>query len=265
MNTSKLKATFNEDAEKYHKYRPRYPQALFDKLIHDTNISPTSNLLEIGPGTGQATTPLAKFGSAITAVELGESLAEKARSVLKEYQNVRVLTGSYEDIELPALSFDLIYSATAFHWIQPEVRFEKSAQLLKPEGYLAIIYSEHVSDEAGDTFFFASQSIYNEFTSNGSDDTFRLPKVSDLAPRPAIDSSLFRLESFTTFPVTIAYSAHEYAELLATYSSTMALPPDRRKKFLTAIENLINSKFHGTTERAFAMTLTIAKKETSMK
>lgn len=265
MKDSELKTTFNESAERYHKYRPHYPQALFDKLIRDTKLTPMSHLLEIGPGTGQATVPLAKYGCDITAIELGEDLAHKARLTLKDYQNVKVLTGAYEDIELPASSFDLIYSATAFHWIHPEVRFKKSAQLLKPGGYLAIIYSEHVSDEAGDAFFFASKPIYNEFTSHdaavNADDSFRLPKISELVPRPPIDSSLFTLESFTTFPVTITYSAHDYAELLNTYSPTIALPPDRRRKFLNAIEDLIHRDFDGSADRSFAMTLAIAKKK----
>lgn len=265
MKDAKLKTTFNGNAERYHKYRPRYPQVLFDKLIHDTNLTSASRLLEIGPGTGQATEPMAKYGCNITAIELGADLADKARDSLKDYQNVNVLTGAYEDLELLAASFDLIYSATAFHWIRPEVRFKKSAQLLKHGGYLAIIYSEHVSDEAGDDFFFASKPIYNEFASRDSainaDDSFRLPKISELTPRPPIDLSLFTLESFTPFPVTITYSAHDYVELLNTYSPTIALSPSWREKFSTSIKDLINTDFNGTVDRTFAMTLTIAKKK----
>lgn len=267
MQDPELKATFNEDAERYHKYRPRYPQILFDKLIYDTGLTPASRLLEIGPGTGQATEAMAKYGYDITAIELGKDLANKARSVLEDYQNVKVLTGAYEEIELPDSSFDLIYSATAFHWIRPEVRFKKSAQLLRPGGHLAVIYSEHVSDEKDDKFFFASKPIYEEYASSDSpintDDSFLLPRIHQLKPRPPIDLSLFALESFTTFPVTITYSAHEYVELLNTYSPTIALHRDRRKKFLDAIENLIRNEFNGTVDRHFAMTLTIAKKKDS--
>ena len=264
MNSSPLRTTFNEDAERYHRYRPRYPQALLDKLIQDTGISFSSQLLEIGPGTGQATEPLAKDGYSITAVELGPELADKARGALANYPKVNVITGSYEDVELPDSYFDLIYSATAFHWIDPKVRFKKSAQLLKPGGRLALIYSEHVSDGKGDAFFFASKPIYDKFTSSdapvNADSSFQLPKVSELAPRPSIDSALFDLESFTIFPVTLTYSAHEYAQLLNTYSPTIALPRERRKNFLAAIEDLITTEFGGSTSRTFAMTLAIAKK-----
>lgn len=54
MKDSKLKTTLNEDAERYCKYRPHYPQVLFDKLIRDAHLTSVSRLLEIGPGTGQA-------------------------------------------------------------------------------------------------------------------------------------------------------------------------------------------------------------------
>jgi SAM-dependent methyltransferase len=264
MKDAELKTTFNQDAEKYHTYRPRYPQALFDKLVHDAGLTSSSRLLEIGPGTGQATEAMARYGYDITAIELGANLANKARSVLEGYHNVKVLTGAYEDIALPSGHFDLIYSATAFHWIRPEVRFKKSAQLLTPGGFLALIYSEHVSDDNGDAFFFASQPIYEKYMPGDSpinaNDSFRLPSISQLKPRSPIDSPLFKLESFTTFPVTITYSAHEYAELLNTYSPTIALSPSRREKFLAAIENLIYKECGGSVDRHFAMTLTIAKK-----
>ena len=264
MKDDALKATFNEDAERYHKYRPHYPQVLFDALVRTTGINATSQLLEIGPGTGQATEVMAKYGCRITAVELGAHLAAKARSVLSGYPNVEVLTGAYEDAPLPAATYDLIYSATAFHWIRPEVRFTKTAQLLKPGGYMAIMYSEHVSDGKGDAFFFASEPIYKKYmwgdAATSAHDSFRLPSIGQLQPRPPIDTSLFSLETFTAFPVTITYSAHDYAQLLNTYSPTIALPADRRKKFLAAIEDVINNDFGGSTERHFAMTLAIAKK-----
>ena len=267
MKEADLKTTFNQDAERYHTYRPHYPRELFDTLIRDTKLTPESHLLEIGPGTGQATEPLAKYGYDITAVELGESLAQKARSVLLPYPKVKILTGAFEDVDLPPASFGLIYSATAFHWIRPDVRFQKSAQLLKPGGYLAIIYSEHVSDEQGDAFFFASKPIYEKYTASDSpinaSNSFKLPRADQLQPRPPIDSSHFTLESFTRFPLTLSYSAHEYAELLNTYSPIIALPSGQRKKFLMAIQDLIHREFGGLVNRQFAMTLTIAKKAVS--
>lgn len=251
-----LKRTFNKDAEAYNRYRPHYPKALFDTLVARTHLAPGAHVLEIGPGTGQATADLAARGYDITGVELGGHLATKARDVLKDYHNARIITGSFESADLPG-GYDLIYSATAFHWLDPDVAFVKSAKLLKDGGYLAIIHTEHISDEAGDAFFVASHPIYRKYEKN--DKNAWLPRERDLTP-PAFDHTLFELDSFTTFRTPITYAAEEYAGLIGTYSPTLALPAAQRAGLLGDIKDLINAQFGGSMVRHFAMTLTILKK-----
>src|SRR3989344_4893464 len=116
IGDSELKKTFDSAAELYQLARPHYPEELFNILVEKAGLLPGSHLLEIGPGTGQATKPLAERVYAITAVELGKELAAVARTELKQYPQVEIITGAFEDVELPANSFDLVYSATAFHW-----------------------------------------------------------------------------------------------------------------------------------------------------
>jgi len=260
-----LKATFNAAAERYHERRPSYPDALFEKLIADAQLSESSQLLEIGPGTGQATKPLAERGFAVTAIELGNELADKAREVLANFLNVHVITNAYEDVKLPKSYFDLVYSATAFHWIRPEVKFVKTHDLLKPDGYLALIHTEHVSDESEDAFFFASKPIYEKYTAHdhpvNKDDDFRLPHIKDLHPPEGVDKSLFSLESFTVFPLIISYTSEEYIGLLATYSPHLALPAAKQKAFLASIKSLIDTDFGGYMEKHYGMTLTMAKRK----
>jgi protein-L-isoaspartate O-methyltransferase len=74
------RSTFDEAAELYDRARPGYPAALFDDLVELAGIGPGSRVLEIGPGTGQATVPLAERGCRIVAVELGPQLAAVARA-----------------------------------------------------------------------------------------------------------------------------------------------------------------------------------------
>jgi ubiquinone/menaquinone biosynthesis C-methylase UbiE len=259
-----LKTTFDNAAEAYDTYRPHYPAALFDKLITDTHLGPQSRLLEIGPGTGQATLPLAKRGYDITAIELGEHLAAKARQVLGRYRCVNVITGAFEEIDLPDNYFDLVFSATAIHWIKPEYKFAKPHHVLKPGGYLAIIHTEHISGGESGAFHKASQPIYDTFaTSNSPVDTSSdkpLPNIAGLKP-PEIDTKLFAIESFTAFPITNIYTAEEWTGLVGTYSPTLAMPAAKRQQFLDALNDLINTKFHGTIERRFGMTLTICKRK----
>jgi trans-aconitate methyltransferase len=256
-----LRTTFDQNAEHYDRFRPTYPAELFERLINDTGITSDSSLLEIGPGTGQATKPLTQLGADITAVELGSGLAKKAQQELQQYSNVRVITGSFEDVDLPASNYDLIYSATAFHWVQDAYKFTKTAKLLEPQGYLAIIHTEHISDNAGDAFHKASQPIC---------DTYWPPKEKASPPAlptlrslkaPFIDTTLFELQSFSVFPEVKIYSAHDYVGLLSTFSRIIALPPNRRRIFLADMKTLIDDKFGGKLERYFAFTLTIAQKK----
>lgn len=259
-----FKYTFNEAADEYQTYRPHYPAALFDKLVADTGLKRGARLLEIGPGTGQATEPLAQRGFQITAVELGDAMAKKAREVLSAYPNVQIITGAFETVTLPDENFDLVYSATAFHWIDPAVKFSKTHDLLKPSGYLAIIHTYHVSDEAGDTFFNQSQPIFLRYVTSqhpmNRSSGFRPVRIADVTPTEAIDESLFEVKSFTTFAMSMAYSAEDFVHLIGTYSPHLALKPDRRAQFLAEIKDLINRNFGGRLTKHYAMSLLLARK-----
>src|SRR5256885_12225749 len=73
-----LRATFDQAAELYDRARPGYPRELFDDFAELGQLRPGDRVLEIGPGTGQATVPMAERGFHITAIELGPSLAAVA-------------------------------------------------------------------------------------------------------------------------------------------------------------------------------------------
>ena len=254
-----LRNTFNKVARLYDKIRPDYPEALFDELTDKTELDKNSKLLEIGAGTGQATLPLAKRGYNIIVIELGDQLTKILRKNFNNYPNVQVLKGAFEDIELPLESFDLVYVATAFHWIKPEVKFIKPYQILKPSSYLAIIKGDQILDEAGDHFFHASQPIYNKYWPSNLDNPYRLRRLSEVMAAD-LDINLFTLTYFKCFPRAIPYTADEYCQLLNTDSEKLALPDNKRQKFLNEVKELINRKFDGTVKRHYANSLTIARK-----
>lgn len=259
-NDITLRSTFNKEAGLYHAIRPRYPKELFDALVKIAKLQDGAKLLEIGPGTGQATEPLAKRGYEIIAVELGANLAKVAQKDLASYANVKIIMGAFEEIELQSESVDLIYAATSFHWIKPEVKFSRTHRLLKEGGHLAIISTNHVSDEKGDKFFFASQPIYKKYKLKGEhDDNFRLSRTGELKA-DEVDENIFIPIFFHTFPLVAPYSAKEYTQLLNTYSLTISMTQDQRAGFLEEIETLIKKKFGGSIQKHFAMTLTIAKR-----
>jgi ubiquinone/menaquinone biosynthesis C-methylase UbiE len=254
-----LRQTFNEVPLLYNEARPRYPDELFSTLIDVSNLHKDSKLLEIGPGTGQATKPLAKKGFDITCVEIGNSLTELAKYELRHYSNVEILTGAFEEIVLPLTYFDLVFAATSFHWIEPSVKFLKPHSLLKNKGSLAIIHTNHVSDEKGDVFFNLSQPIYDRYDFTDKKQKPKLPVINDIQPEE-MDECLFQLIHFEIFPVVITYSAKNFVRLLNTYSNHLAASKEVQTAFFHEIEALIMDKFQGEIEKHFAMSLSIGQK-----
>ena len=89
-------------------------------------------VVEIGPGTGQATRQLAARGLQVVAVELGPQLAERARGNLAAFPHVDIVTASFETWDPGSARFDAVFACNSFHWIDPVIRFAKAAAVLPP-------------------------------------------------------------------------------------------------------------------------------------
>lgn len=250
---------FDREASRYGRARPAYPEALFSRLMGQCGLSAGMRALEIGPGAGQATEPLAQRGLQVCAVELGPNLAAAARKRLAPYPNVEVLTGNFEALDFPSENFDLVCAATAIHWIVPDQRFAKPHRLLKSQGHLALIHTEQVSDGDGDGFFRATQPVYRKFATPSDTIDYAPPKLAELVPM-AVDAALFKTLNFDVFTLQIEYTSASYIELLRTFSPTIAMAVDAREAFLDAIAEVIDRDFGGRIVRHLAMTLLIAGK-----
>src|SRR5262249_30976678 len=130
-----LRRTFESVADRYERARPTYPDRLFDDLVALAQLEPGARLLEIGCATGKATRPLLERGFSVVCVELGGELAEQARRNLAGHQ-VEVNVTPFESWEGERESFDLVFAATAWHWVDPEVRYRKAHEQLRPGGHL---------------------------------------------------------------------------------------------------------------------------------
>ena len=183
----RLRQTFDRAAGRYDRARPRYPEALFDDLIALAGLTPGDHLLEVGCATGKATRPLARRGFRITCVELGAGLAAVARRNLAGLQ-VEVVQGQFEQWQ-PAEPVSLVYAATAWHWIDPGVRYQRAWQALRPGGHLAFWAAGHVFPEGGDPFFREIQEVYDEI-GEGLPPSSRQPRPGELADdRAGIEAS----------------------------------------------------------------------------
>jgi SAM-dependent methyltransferase len=255
-----LRATFDSAAERYARARPGYPAALFNDLVALAHLSPGARVLEIGCGTGQATLPLAERGFTIVAVELGASLAAVARRTLARFSSVDVIVAAFEEWRLPAQPFDLVLSATAFHWLDPAVRVSKAAAALRPGGTLAVVTTDHV---AGGTepFFVDVQACYERWDP-------ATPPGLRLQPADQIPAQIDELDRSGWFEPAVvrryeweqAYSTDTYLDVLLTYSGHLALPDEARAGLLACIAELIDTRYSGALSKRYLNQLHVARR-----
>jgi len=137
---------FDHIAARYEESRPGYPAPVVEFITSTAGLGPARTVLEIGCGTGQLTEQLAGSGFRLTAIDIGPSLVAAARRRLAG-ADVSFQVTSFEDLAADDASFDLVISSAAFHWIDPEVAFTKSARLLRPGGWLALLGTEEQYDD----------------------------------------------------------------------------------------------------------------------
>jgi ubiquinone/menaquinone biosynthesis C-methylase UbiE len=129
---------FDRVAEDYDRFRPDYPAALVDRACSRAGLRHGSRVVEVGCGTGKLTVALAERGLRVEAVDPGENLLEVARRRVQG-SAVRFHVGRFEDVELEPGAFEAVFSATAFHWVDPAVSWSKAAGLLRPRGLIALL------------------------------------------------------------------------------------------------------------------------------
>jgi SAM-dependent methyltransferase len=134
---------FDAVAEEYDRMRPTYPAALVDRAC--AGLPDGARVVEIGSGTGKLTRELAHRGFRLEAVEPGPAMADVAQRSVGD--SVTFHLGRFEDVELPEDAYDAVFSATAFHWVDPAIGWAKVARILRPGGTFALL--GHLADTTG--------------------------------------------------------------------------------------------------------------------
>jgi ubiquinone/menaquinone biosynthesis C-methylase UbiE len=130
---------FDEIAAEYDRHRPAYPDELIDQACRVAGIGSGDHVLEVGCGTGQLTRGLVARGLHVTALEPGKSLIALARQNLEGAGEVEFVNAQFEDALLPRERFAAVFSASAFHWVEPKVSWQRAADVLVPGGTLALM------------------------------------------------------------------------------------------------------------------------------
>lgn len=240
------KRSFDKVVQAYDRRRPRYVPELFDAISQFARLTPDSRLLEVGCGTGQATEPFLNRGCSVTAVELGKNMAAYVKEKFRNFPNFHVFNQPFEEFAGEEGGYDLLYSATAFHWIAPETGYPKALRLLKPGGTLALFWTRPT--------LAPNQPLTREINALYAGKYARY-FPPDEAKKPESRGRLFEkiqreIEcfgftelSFQLFHGTRVMTGREYAELLDTYSDHRTLEEPVKREFYHAVQSAIES--HG--------------------
>lgn len=252
--------SFDLVAEEYDLYHSPYPPEVVDAVATLSRLHNGSGVLEIGCGTGQLSVPLAKLGVYLVAVELGPHLAALARQHLRPFPHTRVEVGSFETWPLPSQPFDAVVSASAFHWLDPAVRFAKSAAALRPGGYLGLLHVHHV--RGGTPGFFEDTQPYYVKWGLSDDPSFQ-PTTADEVPilYPELDQlSEFCAVERHHFEIPRSHATAAYIGWLKTDSLINGLDDTSRQGFLADIEHLMDSRYHGEVVRNYVYAVITAQR-----
>jgi len=255
-----LARTFDSAAELYDEVRPGYPEALFDDLCELSAVPEGARVLEIGCGTGQATLPLARRGYHVLCLEPGANLAAVARRNLAAFALVEIVRRRFEEWELEPQAFDLVAAASSFKWLDPEVRYRKTAAALRSGGCVALFRNAHVLLPGQDAFFEAVQEAYRRHTPQMAGDPLRPDELPTTVDQGFLDTGVFEQVAVRHYPWTEMYDTGRYLKVLQTYSGHIALPETARRDLLADIAGIIDREFGGRVVKHWVTVLQVARR-----
>lgn len=145
-----------------------------------------------------------------------------------QFPAVTVVNASFEDWDPAGAAFDAVFPCNSFHWIDPSIRFTKSAELLSPTGHLVVLSTPWVIPSAADRFWWEVQDDWEAVGGGREDPLIKHPdRLLDLGPAVRA-SGRFEEPSISRHLFTLTFTADQYATNLSTQSAVKELPPEAR-------------------------------------
>jgi SAM-dependent methyltransferase len=246
--TTPQRLVFGEVAELYDASRPTYPQRLIDDLIELAGLHHGLRALEVGAGTGKATTRFAARGVSVLAVEPSAAMAAVARRNCAAYPQVQIIETDFERWDPAGETFSLLYSAQAWHWIDPEVRFQRARSALAPGGLLAAFWNRPAwgRSELRDALVAAYRTAAPDLAPDGPmHPANQSPDADQDWPGDVAAAGGFDEAAVRFYEWNVDYRADAYTGLLGTLSEIRLLDEEQRRALLAAVGETIGE--HGGT------------------
>lgn len=140
------KQRFSSRVANYEKYRPGYPGGVIDTLCEVCGLTPQSIVADIGSGTGLLSRLFLDLGCRVYGVEPNDEMRAAGERALSAYPRFTSLEGSAECSGLPGGSVDFVTAGQAFHWFDPPRARREFARILRPRGWVALVWNERRLD-----------------------------------------------------------------------------------------------------------------------
>jgi SAM-dependent methyltransferase len=227
-----LRQSFESAADLYDPARPNYPEQLFDDLVELAALRPGARLLEIGCATGKATRPLLERDLLARLRRVGCAARRACARHLADMP-FEIHVAPFEAWENERDRFDLVFAATAWHWIDPAIRYRKAYEFLRPAGHPAFQWPPSPPDQDPD----------------------------DVAEIEA--SGLFEEIRVRRYLWEKQYSADEYIALLNTFSGHIAMEQSKRARLYREIRHRIRDRTPPVVRRHWSAILHVARRKTT--
>jgi SAM-dependent methyltransferase len=231
---------FGGVADLYDEARPSYPQALVDDVIA---FAPPERILEVGAGTGKATVLFAAKGLGVLGIEPSPEMAALARRNCAAYPAVRIEETDFERWSAEPAAFGLVFSAQAWHWVEPEVGYAKARSALRAHGALAVFGNYPSWDECEIRDELAEAYRRAAYTAAPGDPVYPASGTVDEEPERqaemAAADGFVELE-YRSYRWSIDYPTSAYLRLMRTHSTHILLAEHTRRALFAEIEAVID-------------------------
>ncbi len=173
-----------------------------------------------------------------------------------------MIVSPFEEWDAGGERFDLVFAAQSWHWLDPEVRYQKAAEVLNPGGSLAILDVEHAFPKETDPFFFEIHKVYDEITvEKPSHDEWPPPLPEEVEDMRADfeASGLFEEFQSSRYVWELAYTADEYIALLNSFSNHIASEPWQLEHLFRKVREFIGARADPRVRRHWLAILNVAR------
>jgi SAM-dependent methyltransferase len=183
------KNRFSNRVADYLRYRPHYPEGVLDFLRSKCDLAPAHAIADIGSGTGFLSELFLKNGNPVFGVEPNQEMRAGGEEYLAWYPRFTSIKGSAEATTLSDSCIDFVTVGQAFHWFKPAPTRREFARILRPDGWVAIVWNDRTLSTTG--FAVSYEDLLVRFGTDYS-------RVRDSYPRAEDIRAFFGHEKFLT-------------------------------------------------------------------